>query len=74
MDKPSVVIHILYHGLPLCLFQTVVPRDWPAWHIWCSREDAALNATACADPEHELHSLLRYKMCGECLARNSEGG
>lgn len=27
-------IHVLHEGLPLCGFTRVVPRDWPAGHLW----------------------------------------
>jgi hypothetical protein len=31
-EEPSVIVHILFHGYPLCRFSTAPPRDWPENH------------------------------------------
>lgn len=55
-------IHILRHGMPLCMFTSLLPSDWPWGHVWISITDAALagpNVCAeCAD-EHEWIKALK---------------
>lgn len=35
LGAPTVTVHMLVAGLPLCGFSTAQPRDWPENHKWC---------------------------------------
>lgn len=37
---PGTVVHMLYHGYPLCGFTTEIPANWPEGHSWVSVMDA----------------------------------
>jgi hypothetical protein len=51
-----MIVHILRHGHPLCMFTNLLPGDWPRGHVWISIADAASAGPdvceECAD-EHE---------------------
>jgi len=52
------VIHILYHGLPLCLFcDKPTPAEWPPGHQWVSMDD---------------HNIAEHVDCRECKEQHEK--
>jgi hypothetical protein len=47
------VVHVLYHGFPLCRFTEELPGDWPAGHVWASTALEA-NCEMCSRAAREL--------------------
>lgn len=64
----EVRIHVLVYGLPLCRFSLDAPARWPIGEIWIRRSQYTETSAACSDPEHELHSVQRFKMCEGCAS------
>jgi len=59
------MVHILYHGLPLCLFcDKPTPSEWPPGHKWVSIDDPNLkdhvDCRECLEQRDKL-ALLRKK-------------
>jgi hypothetical protein len=59
------MVHILYHGLPLCLFcDKPTPAEWPPGHNWVSIDDSNfkehVDCRECLE-ERENFALLRKK-------------
>lgn len=38
-EDEGLIIHVLFHGLPLCLFSRDVPAMWPKHHRWVGLHD-----------------------------------
>jgi len=41
------VVHLLWHGLPLCGFTLEMPCDWPDGHVWTTLR-SEVSCTGCA--------------------------
>lgn len=39
-------VHILHHGLPICGFTRLLPRDWPSGHSWVGFDEKQLATCA----------------------------
>lgn len=61
-----VTIHIVHDGRALCPIYGR-PGDWPPFNTWVGLRELATTAAACAEPNHELHSVMRYEMCSACM-------
>ncbi len=59
------MIHILYRGLPLCLFSDKVPSDWPHGHKWISYEDPKVEEDADCDECKDQRSKVEYLRRGK---------
>ena len=40
-DAANVVVHLLHNGRAVCGFSRLVPRDWPAGHVWVNVSGAS---------------------------------
>lgn len=64
-DGP-VKAHALRHGLPVCGFTRVMPRDWPDGHAWVSfQEWWAFVETI----RRTQHKAMPVGFCDECYKR-----
>lgn len=66
LRRPTMRMHILVDGHPLCGFTRRPPSQWEAGHIFIKPEHYSINAKACADPDHPLHSIFRFEICPDC--------
>lgn len=64
--RPKFTIHVLHEGRALCPIPGR-PSQWPLGNTSCGVRDIEKNASACADPEHELHAVMIFEMCAECM-------
>jgi hypothetical protein len=57
------MVHILYHGLPLCLFcDKPTPAEWPPGHRWVSVDDQNIAENVdCRECKAEYKVLLSRK-------------
>jgi hypothetical protein len=44
---PTLIVHILHYGLPLCRFTAAVPRDWPSGNKWVGLGEPGATCTRC---------------------------
>lgn len=51
-----MIVHILYHGQPLCGFSSEVPAHWPSGHLWVCVEDK--ERATCPECKKELTAKL----------------
>jgi hypothetical protein len=60
------VIHVLYHGLPLCLFcDKETPAEWPPGHKWVSVDDPNLDENVDCRECKEQNEKIKFLRTGK---------
>lgn len=71
IHKPVVTMHLVNNGFPICCFHGAPISKWPLGHIPIAMGEYQANASACRDPEHDIHAVQRYEICINCEAARS---
>lgn len=60
------MIHVLYHGLPLCLFcDKETPAEWPPGHTWVSVDDPNLDSRVDCRECKEQNEKIKFLRTGK---------